>query len=157
MSAHHPAVALRLIAVGVGALAAVSLVAPAASAKEPSGNVVISSTLPPPPTGCTPVRSFKITSDPEVGDTGLATVSVDYAVQACTSKQAVTVAVLVTEAFDPTDVVRDDPAAPLSGKFTIGVQLGVDYRILLTVRDAATGATIAQVDRLAAAAVPTKA
>jgi hypothetical protein len=154
LSAPHSAIR-GLAAATIGILAAISLVGPA-SAKEPN-NTVVSTTLPPPPTGCTPVHSFRVSGDPSVGDTGLSSISADYQVQACDSHQPVALAVLVTEAFDTTNVLRDEANAPLSGKFTLGARLGVDYRVTLTVRDAGTGATIAEASRLVSAPVPTKA
>ena len=42
-------------------------------------------------------------------------------------------------------VVWDDPAAPLSGKFTVfGIRVGVSYRVTVYVTDAATGALVGQ-------------
>jgi hypothetical protein len=157
MPASRSAVRTSALALGAGVLAALSLAGPT-SAKEPTGNVVITTTLPPAPSGCSPMHSFKTSGDSSVGDTGLSSISADYDVKPCDSKQTVTVSVLVYELFDPTNVLRDEPEAPLSGRFTVtGVKLGTLYRVAITIRDAATGVTIAEVDRSASAPVPTRA
>jgi len=144
MPVHHPAVRTRrILAVAAGIAAAVSFVGPA-SAKEQAAGTVGFSTLPAPaPAGtCSPVKSFKHSTVVGVGDTGLSTVSVDYSVKPCDSKQAVTVEVAIAEKFAPGTVLYDDPQAALSGKVGTGIQLETWYQITITVRDAATGATV---------------
>jgi hypothetical protein len=144
----------RALALAAGVVAAVSLASPA-SAKETNNTVVF---LSPTVTTTTPcqVKSFKTWSTTGVGDTGLSSISADYQVKECDSKHTVTVDVLVYRTWDPTDVLRDEPDAPLSDRFDIlGVQLGVSYTIRLTVHDGATGAVVATASRTASAAFPT--
>jgi len=144
----------RVLAVAAGVATVVSLAGPA-SAKEINNTVV---SIAPGVTTTTPcqIQSFKTSSVTGVGDTGLSSISADYQVKACDSKHTVTVDVLVYQTFDPTNVLRDAPSAPLSDKFTIlGVQLGVSYTIALTVHDGATGAVVATASRTASAAFPT--
>ena len=151
----HSPVLRRTFAVAASVVAAVSLAGPA-SAKESAGTFSIAPGVVAPTGTCSPVQSFKTDYRTGIGDTGLSSISADYAVKPCDSKQVVTVAVLVVEAYDPTNVLRDDPAAPLSDKFdVVGVKLGTNYRITITVTDAVTGATVGQESRLASAPFPT--
>lgn len=102
---------------------------------------------------CTPVTSLKTRADARAGETGLATMDVDYAVKSCTGA-AVTVDVVVYRTLTPSDVVWDQPSAPLSGKFTVfGIQVRTSYTVKLTVRDAATGAVVGT-GTASAAAIP---
>jgi hypothetical protein len=95
---------------------------------------------------------LKTDSDPRVGETGLATIDVDYSVKPCQSKQVVTVESRLTEYADPSAVLWDDPAAPTSGRFTVaGVKLRTTYAVTVIVRDATTGATVGSATQLTAA------
>jgi len=156
---HSAARTCRIVAVALGVAAALSFAGPA-SAKGGGGGVVsiAPGVLPTPTDACSPVKSFKHASVAGVGDTGLSSVSVDYQVQPCDTKEAVTVELTVAQEFDPGTVLRDDTAAPLSGKVTVlGIQLDTWYRITLTVRDAATGAPVGSASALEIAHTPTKA
>ena len=145
-----------MLAVAAGVGLAAALAGPA-SAKEPAGVVSFAPSLAPTTTtsSCA-VKSFKTSGTTGVGDTGLSSVSADYQVKPCDSKQTVTVEVLVYESFDPSNVLYDDTAAPLSGKATVfGVKVGTLYKVVLTVRDATTGATVGEASASAKAPVPT--
>lgn len=132
----------------IGAATAVLSLAAPVSAKE------VSSGGTPAPTGCSPVSSLKAQGDARTGETGLATIDVDYSVKPCDSKQVVTVETNVAESFDPTAVVWNDPAATQSGKFTVyGVKVRTTYKVTVTVRDAGTGALVGSAS-VSAAAVP---
>lgn len=158
MSVHHSLRRNRRgLAVAAGVVAVLSVAGPA-SAK---GGGDINNTvvfISPTATTTTPcqIQSFKTSSVTGVGDTGLSSISADYQVKPCDSKHTVTVDVLVYETWDPTNVMRDEPNAPLSDKFTIlGVKLGVSYTIKLTVHDGPTGDVVATASRTASAAFPT--
>lgn len=145
---HHPFIR-RALVIGLG-IATMLTVAGPASAKESAGTIS-SAPLPPPP-DCQAVQSLKATGDARVGDLNLASIQVDYSVKPCDSKQVVTVETLMWESFVPSNVVWDDPAAPLSGRFTVtGVKLNTNYRVTVIVRDAATGAEVSRLSILAAA------
>jgi hypothetical protein len=102
------------------------------------------------------VKSFKHDSVTGVGDTGLSSVSADYSMRPCDSKQAIAVEVKVAEEFNPANVLYDDTAAPESGKVTIsGIQLETWYRITITARDAVTGTTVGTATALELAHRPT--
>jgi hypothetical protein len=76
--------------------------------------------------------------------------------RACDSKQAITVEVKVAEEFNPANVLYDDTPAPESGKVNVlGVQLDTWYRITITARDSATGATVGSASALEIAHRPT--
>ena len=79
----------RLLAISAGAVAVLALAGPA-SAKEAAGTVTFS----PPPTtntaSCNPIQSLKIDSDTNHAESGLASITVDYQVKPCDSKQSVT-------------------------------------------------------------------
>ena len=133
----------RLTLAALGSTIAVAALAGPVAAKEASGNVVISSTVPAPSTACSPVSSLRAQGDTSTGETGMASIDVDYSVKPCDSKQEVTVETNVAESFDPTAVVWNDPQAPLSGKFTVyGVKLRTTYKVKVTVRDAGTGVVL---------------
>ena len=144
----------RAVAVAAGAVAVLSLAAPA-SAKESAGVFSTAPGVITTSTSCSPIQSLKITGSASTGDTGLASILVDYQVRPCDSKQVLSLETMVADYFDPSVVLYDDPAAPLSGKFGLGVQIARNYRVTLVVRDATTGATVAQVDRLANVPRPT--
>ena len=82
----------RVLAVTVGvAAAAISLAGPASAKEKAAGSVVtFSSPVPAPTSGCA-VKSFEHSSVTGVGDTGLSSVSADYSMRPCDSKQAITV------------------------------------------------------------------
>src|SRR3954454_7732153 len=154
MLAQHLRRRRRVLAVAAGAFALVAL-AGTASAKEINNTVVTFSPTVSTATPCQ-IQSFKTSSTTGVGDTGLSSISADYQVKPCDSKQIVTVDVLVYETRNPANVMRDTPNAPLSDKFTIlGVKLGVSYTMTLTVHDGVTGAVVATANRTASAAFPT--
>jgi hypothetical protein len=143
----------RLLAVAAGAVAVLSLAGPAA-AKESAG--VFSSAPTTTTTTCTPIQSEKISGVTNTGDSNLASITVDYQVKPCDSKQVVTVETLMTDYYDSSVVLWDDPAASQSGRFTVyGVAIAHNYRVTIIVRDAATGATVVSVDRLANVPRPT--
>jgi hypothetical protein len=145
----------RAVAVAAGAVAVLSLAAPA-SAKESAGVFSIAPGVVTTSTSCSPIQSLKITGNTSTGETGLASITVDYQVRACDSKQVLTLETIVADYYDASAVLWDDPAAPLSGKFTVyGVQIAKNYRVTLVVRDASTGAVVTQVDRLANVPRPT--
>src|SRR4051812_19028012 len=143
----------RTLAIAAGALTVLSIAAPA-SAKESAGTF---STAPTTTTAsCSPIQSLKITGDTNAGDTNVASISVDYQVKPCDSKQVVTVETVVADYYDASAVLWDDTAAPESGKFTVyGVTIAKNYRVTITVRDASTGATVGSVSRLANVPRPT--
>ena len=147
----------RVLAVAAGVVALISLAGPASAKGGGDINNAVFS-ISPTVTTTTPcqIQSFKTSSTTGVGDTGLSSISADYQVKPCDSKSTVTVDVLVYQTWDPTNVLRDEPNAPLSNKFSIlGVQLGVSYTITLTVRDGVTGAVVATASRTALAPFPT--
>jgi hypothetical protein len=144
----------RTLAVAAGAVAVLSLAVPA-SAKEAAGVVTFAPSVAP-TTGCNPIQSLKIDSDTNDGESGLASISVDYQVKACDSKQTLALETIVADYYDPRVVLWDDPVAPLSGKLTVyGVTIAKNYRVTLIVRDARTGTTVYKVDRLANVPRPT--
>jgi hypothetical protein len=144
----------RALAVAAGAVAVLSL-AGTASAKESAGVITFAPGVIP-TTSCSPIQSLKISGDPNDGESGLASITVDYQVKPCDSKQVVTVETLVADYYDASAVLWDDPTAPLSGKFTVfGVTIAKNYRVTLVVRDAVTGATVGSVSRLANVPRPT--
>jgi hypothetical protein len=159
MSVHRPALRTRrVLAVAAGVAAAVVSFAGPASAKGAAAGTVtfISPTATTPTTTGCAVKSFKHSSVTGVGDTGLSSISADYSVKPCDSKQTITVEVKVAAEFDPANVLRDDTAAPEIGKFTVlGVELETWYRITITVRDASTGATVGSATALELAHRPT--
>lgn len=127
LSSHHLA----------AAFAATSLLAsaPAVAKEVTSGGT-------PTPTTCQPVSGITTRGDARVGETGLASIDVTYSVKPC-DKNPVTVGVTMAEAANPAAVAYDNPASPLSGKFTVfGVRVRVSYVVTVTVRDAATGAVV---------------
>ena len=144
----------RAVAVASGIVALLAVAGPA-SAKETAGTVTFSSPPATTNTGCSPIQSEKITSSTKTGDTGGASITVDYQVKPCDSKQVVTLETLVADYFDATAVVYDNAPAPLSGKFTFGAVIAKNYRVTLIVRDAGTGATVWSEDRLANVPRPT--
>jgi hypothetical protein len=92
-------------------------------------------------TVCNPVSAMGYRGDATTSDTGAATVQVDYVVKPCVKGQAVVVDTRVYLAADPAAVYYDNPAAPLSGKFTVGgITANTSYIAKVTVTDAATGA-----------------
>ena len=147
----------RPLAVAAGVVAVLSMAGPA-SAREAAGTVTFS-TAPNTPTttlSCNPIQSEKISGDTNKGETGLASITVDYQVKTCDSKQSFTLETVLADYYDPSVVLWDDPAAPLSGDFTVyGVQIAKNYKVTLIVRDARTGATVYKVDRLANVPRPT--
>src|SRR4051812_22546166 len=149
----------RVLAVAAGVTAAAVSFAGPASAKEKAAGTVVTFVSPtataPTTTGCA-VKSFKHDSVTGVGDTGLSSVSADYSMRPCDSKQAITVEVKVAEEFNPTNVLYDDTSAPESGEVSVlGVKLDTYYRITITARDARTGATVGTATALELAPRPT--
>jgi len=121
----------------VVALTAGLLVATAAgtaSAKE------IGSGGTPTPTTCNPVSSLSYKGDATTSDTGAASIAVSYSVKPCIQNQSVTVDTRLYLNADPSQVSYDNPAAPLSGKFTVfGITANTSYIVKVSVYDAATG------------------
>ena len=139
----------RTLAVAAGAVAALSLAAPA-SAKESAGVISIAPGVITTSTSCNPIQSLKISGDTNTGESGLAGITVDYQVKPCDSKQSLTLETILADYYDPSVVLWDDQAAPLSGRFTVyGVTIAKNYKVTLVVRDAVTGATVTSVSRLA--------
>ena len=104
-------------------------------------------------TVCNPVSSLSYRGDARVGETGLASIDVDYVVKSCT-KAAVTASVTVRELLVPSNVVWDQANAPLSGRFTVfGVKVRTSYLVRVDVLDAATG-TLVGTRSITAAAIP---
>lgn len=103
-------------------------------------------------TTCNPVSSLVAKADPRTADLGFASLQVSYSVKPCVNGQIVSVTTHVAEYADPTQVVWDDPAAPLNGKFQInGIKLRVTYKITVDVTDVATGASAGSLSVYAAA------
>ena len=137
----------RAAAMVLGATVLVGAFAGTAGAKEiGSGGGTVTTTT------CNPVTSLSYKGDATTSDTGVATVQVNYGVKSCT-KAPVTASVLMFQSTDPANVLWNDPAAPLSGKFTVGVTARVSYQVRVTVYDAATGAQVGS-RTIFAAAVP---
>jgi hypothetical protein len=140
--------------IAAAALAVLALAGPA-SAKEAAGVVTFAPGVAP-STSCNPIQSLKIDGDLSGGEPRVASISVDYQVKPCDSKQVVTVETIVADYYDASAVLWDDAAAPTSGKFTVGgVQVAKNYRVTLIVRDVRSGATVYSVDRLANVPRPT--
>jgi hypothetical protein len=94
-------------------------------------------------TTCSPVSSLTTRGDARVGETGLASIDINWGVKPCDSKQAVTVDVTMYESANPAAVAYSNPAAPLSGRVTVfGIKIRTSYTVKVTVRDAATGALV---------------
>jgi len=128
----------RLAAVVLGVTLLAGALAGPASAKEITSGGGGGGTV-----TCSPISSLSAKGDARVGETGLASVDVNYSVKPCVDGQAVTVRVLMTESANPSVVVWDDAAAPQSGRFTVlGIRVGVSYRVTVSVTDAATGAVV---------------
>jgi hypothetical protein len=88
---------------------------------------------------CNPVTALKYRGDATTSDTALATIDVSYAVKSCNANP-VTASIVMFESADPSVVVYADPAAPLSGKFTVaGVKRNFSYQVKITVTDQVTG------------------
>ena len=104
-----------------GALAVV-LAGPAAAKEITSGGATGGTTT----TACAPVTSLKYRGDATTSDTGVATVSVDYATKAC-DKDPVTVRVEMWQSTAPTNVLWLDGDAAASGRFTVVVTARVSY------------------------------
>lgn len=104
-------------------------------------------------TTCSPITSLSVRADAKTSDLRVGTVQVSYGVKACTNGQALTVRTTVAEYLDPSVVVYDNPAAPLDGKFTVGVNIRVTYVITIAAYDSVTGA-LAGSQKAYAAAVP---
>ena len=134
-------------ALAAGTLA-LAFAGPAAAKEIASGGATGGTTAP----ACSPVTSLKYKGDATTADTGVATVSVDYATKACDS-DPVTVSVVMWQSALPTNVLWSDAAAPASGRFTVGVQARVSYQVKVTVTDAVTGAVEGS-QTIFAAAVP---
>ena len=131
----------------VAAAAVLSMAGPVAAKEVASGGT-------PTTTTCSAVSSLKAQGDARAGESGVATIDVDYSVKPCDSKQTVTVETVVAESFNPAEVVWDDSAAPESGKFTVsGVRLRTTCKVTVIVRDATTGGTVGTAS-VSAAAVP---
>ncbi len=131
---------------GVGLVAA-SLAGPA-MAKEVGSETGAGTTT----TTCNPVKSLSYRGDYRAGETGLSTITVTYDVRACDKARPVVVDAQLYLTADPSAVAYDDPAAPLSGKFTaVGVKGNTSYIAKITVTDAGTGAVVGSRQIFAAA------
>ncbi len=130
------------------ALLVLGAFSPAAGAKEiGSGGGTVTTTA------CNPVSSLSYRGDARVGETGLASIDVDYVVKSCT-KAAVTASVTMYEYLAPANVVWDQANAPLSGRFTVfGVKTRTSYLVRVDVFDAATGTKVGT-RSITAAAIP---
>lgn len=101
---------------------------------------------------CNPVTSLTAKGDPRVGETGLASIAVSYGVKPCSNGQSVVVDAQVYRLADPSDVVYDNPNAPLNGKFTaFGIAIRTSYIVKITVTDAASGAVVGSLSTYSAA------
>jgi hypothetical protein len=108
-----------------------------ASAKETAGGT------PAAPAACSPITSLGYKGDPRVGETGLSTVTVSYAVKPCVPGQSVTVAARVFLSTDQSIQPYDESSIPLSGKFVaVGITPNTSYTATITVTDTATGAVV---------------
>ena len=137
----------RTAAMLVGATVLVGAFAGTASAKEiGSGGGTVTTTT------CNPVSSLTYRGDATTSDTAAATIKVDYSVKSCT-KGPVTAAVTMFRSTDPANPIYQDLAAPLSGRFTVGVTARVSYQVRVDVYDAATGSLVGT-RTIFAAAVP---
>jgi hypothetical protein len=125
--------ARRGVALALGVVVLLGAFAGTASAKEiGSGGGTTTSTA------CNPVSSLSYKGDANTSETGIATVKVTYGVKSCT-KDAVRASVTMFLSATPSEVVYADPAAPLSGKFTVGVKVATSYQVRVDVHDVATG------------------
>lgn len=133
----------RVAAVALTAVVLVGTAAGVASAKElPGGGT----------TTCNPVTSLGYKGDATTSDTGVGTITINYAVKPCTKGQAVVVDVKLYESANPAAIAYQNPKAPLSGKFTAaGVRTNYSYTAKVTVYDAATGAVTGSTSIFAAA------
>ena len=128
----------RRIAVAVlGAGILLGATAGTASAKEiGSGGTPVSAT-------CNPVSSMSYRGDARVGETGTASITVDYGVKPCAKGQVVTVETQLYKTATPDALAYDDTAAPLSGRYAVtGVTANTSYTAKVIVRDASTGAVV---------------
>lgn len=90
---------------------------------------------------CNPVGSLTVKADATTSDTAVGSLQASYSVKPCVNGQALTVDTKVSEYYDRSVAVYDNPAAPLSGKFTVfGIRTRVLYIVTVTATDAATGA-----------------
>lgn len=101
---------------------------------------------------CNPVDRLDYKGDATTGDTAQATVQFGYVVKPCT-KDAVRVAVTMFQSSVPSNVLFSDPAAAMSGRFTVGVIARTSYQVRVDVYNAATGA-LQGTKTIYAAAVP---
>lgn len=104
-------------------------------------------------TVCSPISSLTVRADAKTSDVRVGTVQVSYGVKPCTNGQSLTVRTTVAEYLNPAVVVYDNPAAPLDGRFTVGINIRVTYVITVAAYDAVTGA-LAGSQKAYAAAVP---
>ncbi len=89
--------------------------------------------------GCQPVTSLTAKGDSKIGETGLASVQLGWAVKPCTAGQAVRVVTTITK-WSTKEVVYSDENAPLNSKITAFVAVRNTYQCTVTVIDVATGA-----------------
>ena len=90
-----------------------------------------------------PIVRLAVRPDAHVGDTGFASIDVQYSVAPGCRDQAVMVATSVTEHLDPSVAVHGNPLAPRCGSFTVvGVRTRVTYKVSVSVYDEATGALL---------------
>lgn len=126
----------RLAALALTAVVLVGTASGVASAKEiGSGGGGTTSTT------CNPVTSLGYRGDATTSDTGVGSITISYGVKPCTKGQTLVVDVKLYETANPAAVAYADPAAPLSGKFTVsGVRTNLSYSAKVTAYDATTGA-----------------
>ncbi len=91
---------------------------------------------------CSPISSFSVKGDARVGETGLASIDVNYSVKPCVNGQSVRVVSQVIESSNGF-VLYDDQNAPPQNKYTVfGIKVSTSYRCVLTVLDGATGSVL---------------
>lgn len=128
-----------MAAAGVGLLAA-SMAGPALAKEVDSGSGAGTGAT---TTTCNPVNSLTYKGDYRAGETGLSSIMVSYDVRPCDKTRPVVIDARLYLSADSTAVAYDDPAAPLSGKFTVyGVKANTSYIAKITVTDVATGAVV---------------
>lgn len=125
----------RVLTAAAGTCLLAGLSAGIASAKEVGSGGTTT-----PPAACNPVSAITYKGDATTSDTATATIQISYGVRPCLKGQTLTVTAHVYLNADPSQVVYDDPAAALNGKFTVGgVRANTSYIAQITAIDAATG------------------
>ena len=139
----------KSVVAGFAALLMTASVAGIVSAKEitSGGNPVGGGTA-----ACSPVKSLSYKGDARVGETGFASIDINYSVVACDKNIPVRVEVMLTQNIAGAQPTYVDSDAVLSNKVTVfGVLVGKSYTAKVTVYNRSTNVVIGSSQIFAAA------